>query len=60
MINTKPQGAGSIWNPNSWHWEEKDYTKIAIKVIEDKINGLKFEKDAIVFINTCKSVKGDA
>lgn len=30
---------GSLWNKNSWHWEEKDYNKVArefiIKCIED-------------------------
>jgi len=21
----KQTGAGSVWNPNSWHWEMKNY-----------------------------------
>lgn len=25
----KPQGFGSIWNNNSWFFEEKNYTKFA-------------------------------
>ena len=23
------EGVGSIWNTNSWHWEQKNYTKLA-------------------------------
>ena len=25
------QGVGSIWNKNSWHWEERNYTELAKK-----------------------------
>jgi activator of HSP90 ATPase len=60
MDNPKPPGAGSIWNPNSWHWEEKDYTSIAKTLIESKIASLTFSKDGIAITHTCKSVKGDA
>jgi activator of HSP90 ATPase len=24
-------GVGSIWNKNSWHWEERNYTELAKK-----------------------------
>lgn len=36
-MSEKPQGAGSIWNPNSWHWEMKNYTETAKKLIEEKV-----------------------
>jgi activator of HSP90 ATPase len=28
-ITTGVAAAGSVWNKNSWHWEEKDYNKVA-------------------------------
>lgn len=36
-MSGKPEGAGSIWNPNSWHWEMKNYTEVAKRLIEEKI-----------------------
>ena len=59
-MSTKPQGAGSLWNPNSWHWEEKDYTNLAKKLIEDKINSTKAEHSGITLTLVTKGVKGDA
>lgn len=60
MDNPKPPGAGSLWNPNSWHWEEKDYTNIAKQLIEKKIAELKLTKDGITIANSCKNIKGEA
>ncbi|KAH8582429.1 Hch1p like mystery [Cryptosporidium sp. chipmunk genotype I] len=38
-IDPQPQAQGSVWNANSWHWEEKPETSWAIdrltKMIED-------------------------
>ncbi|CAD8071615.1 unnamed protein product [Paramecium sonneborni] len=57
----KPQGAGSIWNPNSWHWEEKNYTTIAKQIIEQKIKSIKVESGGIILTNQeIKSISGDA
>ena len=33
----KVQAAGSIWNVNSWHWEMKNYTVPAKKILEQNI-----------------------
>ena len=33
----KAQAAGSIWNVNSWHWEMKNYTAPAKKILEQHI-----------------------
>ena len=33
----KAQAAGSIWNVNSWHWEMKNYTVPAKKILEQNI-----------------------
>ena len=59
-MSEKIQATGSVWNPNSWHWEEKDYTKIAKEVIEMKIASLIIESNGIRITNKCKEVKGDA
>ncbi|CAD8157485.1 unnamed protein product [Paramecium pentaurelia] len=57
----KPQGAGSIWNPNSWHWEEKNYTTIAKQLIEQKINSVKVQSGDVTLTNIeIKSISGDA
>ena len=37
LMAEKPQGAGSIWNPNSWHWEMKNYTEVAKEIVRDKV-----------------------
>lgn len=29
----KKEATGSIWNVNSWHWEMKNYTEIAKKIL---------------------------
>lgn len=28
---------GSIWNVNNWHWEQKNYTLIAKKLLSEEI-----------------------
>lgn len=30
---TEKQGAGSIWNVNSWHWQMKNYTEVSKKML---------------------------
>lgn len=39
----KPQGAGSIWNPNSWHWEMKNYTELSKEIIKQKITEMEIK-----------------
>ena len=43
------KGSGSIWNPNSWHWENKNYTEEAKKYVKSKILDHQFKKDDITF-----------
>ena len=31
------QGCGSIWNKNSWHWEERNYTEVAKKWLSENL-----------------------
>ncbi|KAM3134212.1 hypothetical protein pb186bvf_013730 [Paramecium bursaria] len=57
----KVQGAGSIWNPNSWHWEEKNYTPIAKKLIEEKLKSCKVQNgDFTIFNQEIKNFTGEA
>lgn len=28
---------GSIWNKNSWHWEERNYSEVAKKFLEENL-----------------------
>ena len=51
-MSVKPQGAGSIWNPNSWHWEMKNYTTVSKKLIEDKVAKLDIKDDTFVINNS--------
>lgn len=39
----KPQGVGSLWNVNSWHWEMKNYSQPAKKILEEKLLALVLE-----------------
>ena len=34
----KPQGFGSIWNNNSWFYEEKNFTKFAKEWLKDNMS----------------------
>ena len=37
------EGAGSIWNKNSWHWEEKNYTEQAKTFLNENIVKISME-----------------
>ncbi|SCN12370.1 activator of Hsp90 ATPase, putative [Plasmodium malariae] len=39
--------AGSVWNRNSWHWEEKNYSKWGESYIKYKLNNLKLETEQL-------------
>ncbi|CRG95290.1 activator of Hsp90 ATPase, putative [Plasmodium gallinaceum] len=57
--------AGSVWNRNSWHWEEKNYNKWGESYIKSKLINLKIEKDNLTIYfdnidisgNTCVSIR---
>eukprot|EP01068_Selenidium_serpulae_P008241 Selendium_serpulae@DN4931_c0_g1_i1.p1 len=36
-MTAKPVGAGSVWNTNSWHWEEKNVTKVFKESLEQRL-----------------------
>lgn len=43
--NSTSQGYGSIWNKNSWHWEERNYTELAKKILSDNFIKIGFETE---------------
>lgn len=46
------KASGSVWNPNSWHWETKNYTEPAKAYVKEKILDYTFLKDGMTFIFT--------
>ena len=57
----KTQGFGSIWNNNSWFYEEKNFTKFAKEYLTAEICKLTVTKnDAEVSFYEMKSIEGDA
>ena len=56
-------GVGSIWNSNSWHWEEKNYTEQAKKYLESELVKISVHSDsppATTTLYEVKSVNGSA
>ena len=42
-LKTGEATTGSIWNKNSWHWEEKDYNKSAEAMIRDILESIELD-----------------
>lgn len=40
MSASATSGAGSIWNPGSWHWESKTYDSWATKTILERLKAV--------------------
>ena len=57
-------GVGSIWNKNSWHWEERNYSEVAKKFLADnliKIEVISEENpSAKIRLYEVKSIDGSA
>ncbi len=58
------QGVGSIWNKNSWHWEERNYTELAKTFLQEnllKIEIVSEDKPSAKFrLYEIKSIDGHA
>lgn len=55
----KPQGFGSIWNNNSWFYEEKNFTKFAKEWLKENIPKIECSKDGIlVRLYEIKEIEG--
>jgi activator of HSP90 ATPase len=60
-MSAKPEGAGSIWNVNSWHWENKNYTKPAKQLITEMLKGSRLSKGGLeITVTDVKNIEGDA
>ena len=56
-------GCGSIWNKNSWHWEERNYTELAKKWLNENLVKVEIESDkeqVSVRLYEVKSIEGTA
>ena len=52
--------SGSVWNANSWHWEEKNYTKWSKEIIKKLIEGYKFHEGNFEFeLSKVFSIEGE-
>ena len=54
---------GSIWNKNSWHWEERNYTEVAKKWLQENLVKIEVdseENQVVVRLYEVKSVEGNA
>jgi len=55
------QGTGSVWNTNSYHWEEKSVTKWADDTLKEVVSTFKTKiADAHIKITEVKEFKGEA
>lgn len=54
------KAVGSITNPNSWHWEEKNYNTWAHDRLKALFESVKLEeKEYFLEISKCKALEGD-
>jgi activator of HSP90 ATPase len=56
-------GVGSIWNKNSWHWEERNYTELAKKWLSENLTKVEVESkehQVLVRLYEVKSLEGAA
>lgn len=57
----KKQASGSLWNPNSWHWEQKNKTEISKKMLTERILKMELNEGTMKIRHTeVKSITGDA
>jgi len=56
-------GVGSIWNKNSWHWEERNYTDLAKNWLQENLVRIEVEnkeQQVRVRLYEVKSIDGNA
>jgi activator of HSP90 ATPase len=57
----KQTGFGSIWNNNSWFYEEKNFTKFAKDYLSEELSKLSVTKNGIrVRYYDVKEISGEA
>jgi activator of HSP90 ATPase len=53
--------AGSIWNSNSWHWEDKNYTQTSHAFLKEHLPKVALKKDDFeIKLYDVKEIKGDS
>jgi activator of HSP90 ATPase len=63
MVESSSTGVGSIWNKNSWHWEERNYTELAKKWLQENLIKVEVESkehQVLVRLYEVKSIDGAA
>ncbi len=57
----KMEGQGSVWNTNSYHWEEKSVNKWAEERLKQVLSGFTYKmNDATMSITEIKTFKGES
>ena len=63
MVENTSAGAGSIWNKNSWHWEDKNYSKVAEDFLRARIPQVTVQETnppCTIQLYDLKTIKGSA
>lgn len=61
MESKAPAGFGSIWNNNSWFYEEKNFTKFATGWLTKELTKISLTKNQVtVELYDLKSIEGQA
>lgn len=59
MADASTAGTGSLWNANSWHWEEKQYTEWATEWLHAKLSGIKLAAPGfMITVPSVESISG--
>ena len=57
----KVEGTGSVWNNNSYHWEEKSVTKWAEETLKRVLSLFYYQQDrCLLTIKEVKDLKGES
>jgi activator of HSP90 ATPase len=61
IVLLEMEATGSVWNANSWHWEERNYNTWAKQWIKEKLNEVAFETEGwAVQLTETPSLEGEA
>jgi len=49
-----------VWNPNSWHWERKNYNQKVKELVESKVLSIELSIPTCKVVHTKATAKGEA